>query len=593
MSSVARVGLLGIVALAAWAQCGPSPELRREIDALPAFDTDTATFQEIIAARRALVVKYPGNLFAENALNWAVSSGWWAEHERQVELARYKAVEDRELGAFLEDGLTGYAARRHPALWQQLMCGSPVSIARLRDTAVREAEIRDARRRLEGRTDNEAMTAWNTLLPYLRSVQDSGLPELVAKLRGLNLYHSEAWIRAVNTGYSLVEDKTGPVQLRAEVAKRRPDSTSAILLAEQDWNATHPPKGTSEAALAERALEEIDFRRQLCRQHPNSIRAAIDYVFGSAYGAAPGLSREQSLSVVEVARTVDRDYPFTARFDELPFRIAQVYLDRNLNLGEVPSLVAEQVRRMRMEYELALHSPQSPESANAQLRRAQFRGQLLLATHAQQTDAAAEARRHVALARADLAALRPGDDATDGERKSFAIEQDRWTKLAAAVGMDPIPIVEPRVVDWASVKRTPMGDFDVTDLSNRRWTLASWKGKVVLVNLWATWCVPCRAELPEIQKLHDGFRALDDRLVITVNIDEDADLARKFVAEHGYTFPVVASRAFASLIDQVTSVPLNRIIDAQGHKLSEDVDLRCKGCSGQMAATMDRIKGEH
>jgi thiol-disulfide isomerase/thioredoxin len=125
-----------------------------------------------------------------------------------------------------------------------------------------------------------------------------------------------------------------------------------------------------------------------------------------------------------------------------------------------------------------------------------------------------------------------------------------------------------------------LADFAVTDLQSRHWNLAAWAGKVVYVNVWATWCIPCRAELPNIQKLHDDLRERTDRLVITLNIDDDDDLTR--------TFPVVSAQKIAGLTDAL-DVPQNWLIDAEGRKLVESTGIRCSGCAAEVAKIMDRI----
>jgi thiol-disulfide isomerase/thioredoxin len=98
--------------------------------------------------------------------------------------------------------------------------------------------------------------------------------------------------------------------------------------------------------------------------------------------------------------------------------------------------------------------------------------------------------------------------------------------------------------------------------------------------VWATWCIPCRAELPNIQKLHDDLRERTDRLVITLNIDDDDDLTR--------TFPVVSAQKIAGLTDAL-DVPQNWLIDAQGRRLVESTGIRCSGCAAEVAKIMDRI----
>jgi thiol-disulfide isomerase/thioredoxin len=115
-----------------------------------------------------------------------------------------------------------------------------------------------------------------------------------------------------------------------------------------------------------------------------------------------------------------------------------------------------------------------------------------------------------------------------------------------------------------------LADFAVTDLQSRHWNLAAWAGKVVYVNVWATWCIPCRAELPNIQKLHDDLRERADRLVITVNIDDDDDLTRKFMREHNYTFPVVSAQ--------------DRGADRCARRAAELADR----CAGEEAGRIDR-----
>jgi thiol-disulfide isomerase/thioredoxin len=72
----------------------------------------------------------------------------------------------------------------------------------------------------------------------------------------------------------------------------------------------------------------------------------------------------------------------------------------------------------------------------------------------------------------------------------------------------------------------------------------SLNGKVVLINLWATWCGPCNAKLPQLQKLYDQAKGRPDLQILTFNIDEDLGLVEPFVKEKGYTFPVVPAYSY-------------------------------------------------
>ncbi len=94
--------------------------------------------------------------------------------------------------------------------------------------------------------------------------------------------------------------------------------------------------------------------------------------------------------------------------------------------------------------------------------------------------------------------------------------------------------------------------------------LAALRGRVVVLNFWATWCPPCVEEMPSLERLH---RALsDDGLaVVTVSVDEDEAVLRRFVEQHGLTFPILrdpggkAAGAF-----RTTGYPETFELDAQG-----------------------------
>lgn len=74
--------------------------------------------------------------------------------------------------------------------------------------------------------------------------------------------------------------------------------------------------------------------------------------------------------------------------------------------------------------------------------------------------------------------------------------------------------------------------------SNEPLDLAALRGKVVLVNFWATWCPPCVREMPALQRLHEKL-AGEDFVVIAISVDEDATEVRDFVASQGLTFPIL------------------------------------------------------
>jgi peroxiredoxin len=108
--------------------------------------------------------------------------------------------------------------------------------------------------------------------------------------------------------------------------------------------------------------------------------------------------------------------------------------------------------------------------------------------------------------------------------------------------------------------------FHATDLrTSRPATLADYRGKVVLLNVWATWCLPCRVEMPSMERLHRKLAGTEFRIV-AVSIDQEgADNVMTFAGELGLTFDILHDPAGAIQgIYQTTGVPESFLIDRDG-----------------------------
>jgi peroxiredoxin/outer membrane lipoprotein-sorting protein len=122
-------------------------------------------------------------------------------------------------------------------------------------------------------------------------------------------------------------------------------------------------------------------------------------------------------------------------------------------------------------------------------------------------------------------------------------------------------------------------DFQLKDLEGREIQLKSLRGNVVLLNFWATWCGPCRVEMPVIEKLHQQLRGKGLR-VFGVN-DEEIETIREYVAEHEYSFPtLVDTDQQAMNLYRIRGIPTMVVIDREGKVaqyrmgLSREGDLR-------------------
>jgi len=109
-------------------------------------------------------------------------------------------------------------------------------------------------------------------------------------------------------------------------------------------------------------------------------------------------------------------------------------------------------------------------------------------------------------------------------------------------------------------------EFRAVHLSTGRpASLAEYRGKVLLLNIWATWCPPCRVEMPSLERLQRQLAGTDFRLV-SVSIDsDDSTVVRRYAQELGLTFEILHDRPGAIReIYQTTGVPESFVIDRDG-----------------------------
>ena len=122
---------------------------------------------------------------------------------------------------------------------------------------------------------------------------------------------------------------------------------------------------------------------------------------------------------------------------------------------------------------------------------------------------------------------------------------------------------------WGMGSRVPAvgttaEDFRLVDLEGKAQSLGQYRGKVVLLNFWATWCKPCTTEMPAMQAMYDKLR---DKgfVVLAVNELEDEAKVRDHIKQHGHTFPVLMDRD-NKVANQfgVFGLPVSVFIDEKG-----------------------------
>jgi peroxiredoxin len=116
-------------------------------------------------------------------------------------------------------------------------------------------------------------------------------------------------------------------------------------------------------------------------------------------------------------------------------------------------------------------------------------------------------------------------------------------------------------------------DFTLADLTGKQWHLKDLRGKVVLVNFWATWCPPCRKEMPDLDSLYQRFASRG--LVILAISDEEPEKVRRFISEHKVSYPILLDpgRKVNELF-RVEGIPKSFIYDRDGWLVAQAVDMR-------------------
>jgi len=132
-------------------------------------------------------------------------------------------------------------------------------------------------------------------------------------------------------------------------------------------------------------------------------------------------------------------------------------------------------------------------------------------------------------------------------------------------------IAATRVADPARAGRIPAPrvshpapDFTLTTTDGETLTLSELKGKPVLLNFWATWCPPCRAEMPYIQAAHEAYKGAG-LVVVAVDVQEGREKVSQFARELGLTFPLALdTTGQVGTTYQVRAFPTSFFIDREG-----------------------------
>ncbi len=315
-------------------------------------------------------------------------------------------------------------------------------------------------------------------------------------------------------------------------------------------------------------------------------------------------------------------------FPPFKLQVASLYLKRNIRLDRIPALVesgiSEVAQREQRDEQSDYMSPEQKQEFGSNLKVVQWMGYCVLVDAYLKLQQPAKAREVLAQMAAALAQERPAESAKNWDKIDYAARQstywERMAKLAEVEGRKldalmcyqnalafrpqrdekakkdkPDELADRTQQLWKELGGTeegwraylarseasksaietasltpwekqskPLPDFALADLQGRVWKLADLKGKVSLINLWATWCGPCIQELPHLQKLYEQMKDRKDVLVLTLNVDQEIGLIEPFVKEKKYSFPVLPAYSYVESILPLISIPRNWVVSAAG-----------------------------
>lgn len=138
-------------------------------------------------------------------------------------------------------------------------------------------------------------------------------------------------------------------------------------------------------------------------------------------------------------------------------------------------------------------------------------------------------------------------------------------EVIAFINKARVAVVNPSVKDTKNRVTLSSGDYnwEFETVEGKKNNLANYKGKVIFLNLWATWCPPCVAEMPSIQELYDKYKNNDQVAFIIVS-SEKPEKVKAFMKKRGFTFPVKITHYQMPKPFYTKSIPTTFLVSKSG-----------------------------
>jgi thiol-disulfide isomerase/thioredoxin len=417
--------------------------------------------------------------------------------------------------------------------------------------------------------------------------------------------HRLAYIGLLRGGYERVGDKAAMDRLADEIITSYPRSSEAENLVQERWRKDHPSPPPDDKAKKEtysRALLAVvdDWHQRWPEDSyivyqkfqallddpgttPQQIEKAGDEMLAAYrrnpnwYGMPPAQARVAEAFLKYKIRLDDVPKLIQEGFDNL-VAMQSRFLDRDTSTdddraSQKDSLASIDLQRIRMLLECYVATKQTAKAHDFDAELAKVdqskSGNKTTLLYLRGLIAELEGRKLDALLlyRASVQArtrkIPVGMDDPTSEAADRLWKELGGTAVGLALLTEKPKIVEVSDSRWERPKN-PLPDFTVTDIEGKPVKLADFRGKAVLINLWATWCGPCRLEHPEFQKLYDKLKNRTDVVVLSITVDDDLGKVAPYMKENKYTFPVLLAREVVDAVVPSLSIPRNWFVSPQG-----------------------------
>ena len=443
------------------------------------------------------------------------------------------------------------------------------------------------------------------------------------RLRPLGLVNEPGWLLALRDGYKLLSDKAGQdwvrEQLRAQISTRPSDAMSAFGA----WSHGNPnPKlGDPPEKVTAHWQALLKVTDEWTQQWPDQVEPWYQRLYALRHleDASPTVVENAGEALLSAsARRVGASPPAFIVAD-----VAELYSQHGVHLDQIPNMVRSAFAQSESAPKPVLDTvPQtkiSVDNARAQVRcigllaltEAELKTGQLEGSRDALRQLGEELKRHPAeepgseifwtayqskywerMARLATLAKHPLDalafyqsalqfvsDENLMLMDGNPLDRDRerakmlWSEIGGSdtgwqAWLAASKVRKPQSangldVNWHKWVK-PLPEFAVTDLQGRTWSLNDLKDQVTFVNVWATWCMPCRQELPLVQKLYERLRDRKGLLLVTVNIDDNRGFLEPYIKEGKFTFPVLPAPSLLTKIAPGSSMPLNWVVDRNG-----------------------------